>query len=135
MRVVKASIIYKYIKMKAQKNTSGWGIGAVIGVIGGLIGGGYYLYGTKDGKKTRKHMTGWALKMKGEVLERAEKLKDVNKEAYADIIESVQNKYKKLKNIDPTDVSAIAQELLGHWKKIEKEVVATAKKTGKKLMK
>jgi hypothetical protein len=96
--------------------------------------GAYFLYGSKDAAKNRKKIKGWALRAKGEVIERLENLKELNEEKYNQIVDMVSEKYKKLKNVDPEELSAMIKDMKSHWKNIQKEFDA-GKKTLEKATK
>ena len=63
------------------------------------------------------------LKARGEVLERIEKLKDVNEEAYNKVVDEVTDKYKKAKSVDVEELLLLAADLKRHWRKIKDDVV------------
>lgn len=101
-------------------------IGLSIAAVAAAAAGLYYLYG-KDGAKHRKQIKGWMLKAKGEVLEKMEKMKDINKEAYDAVVDSVMAKYNQM------DVGDLTAELKSHWKNIQKHLSdskGSAKKAG-----
>ncbi len=84
------------------------------------MAGVYFLYGSKDASKNRKMVKGWALKAKGEVLEKMEKYKDVlTEEAYYKMVDTVVGKYGSFKDASDEEVSALGKELKGHWKNIK----------------
>jgi len=97
-------------------------IGAGITVAIVAVAGTYFLYGSKNAAKNRKKVKAWTLKAKGEILEKLEKLSEVSEEAYNKIIDDVSEKYKKVKNIDRSDIQTFTKELKGHWKKMQKEI-------------
>jgi DNA-directed RNA polymerase subunit F len=97
-------------------------IGAGIAAAVAAVAGAYFLYGAKDAAKNRKKVKAWSLKAKGEVLEKLEKLSDINEEIYHKIVDEVSAKYQKIKDIDQEDIENFVGELKSHWKKIEKEV-------------
>jgi len=101
-------------------------------VIGGLAAaaavGGYYLYHSKDAQKKLKHVKGWMVKAKGEVLEKIEKLKEVNQEAYHKVIDSVLSRYEKVSHIDTAELAKVSKELKSHWKTIQSELKEGTKK-------
>lgn len=103
-------------------------VGAGIAAVVAAAAGTYFLYGSKNAAKNRKVVKGWALKAKGEVLEKLENLAEVNEEIYHKVVNDVSNKYQALKSIDKKDVMNFADELKKHWKGIEKEVKAFHKK-------
>lgn len=102
------------------------GIAAVAAVA--AAAGAVFLYATDSGKKKRKEIKSWMLKAKGEVLEKIEKAKDVNQEAYENIVDAVAKKYSKLKTVGEEEVVPFVKELKGHWSSIKKEIGASAKK-------
>lgn len=114
---------------KKKNDTSkkvGWGI-AAIGTIAAASAAGYFLYGPK-GKENRRKLKGWALKARGEVLLRLEKMKEVTQEGYERAIDQVLRKYENLKDIDVKDVQKLSAELKRHWKNILKDVVPANRK-------
>ncbi len=86
--------------------------------------GTYFLYG-KGGAQRRKKVQGWMLKARGEILERLEGLKQVNQAAYNRVIDEVGNRYRRLKNVDPAEVTEMMRELKGHWRNIYRQLSAT----------
>lgn len=98
---------------------------------------GTYFFATKKGRKQRVMLQGWAVKAKGEVLERIEKLAEINKEAYDAVVDSVIANYKKVKNADLSALEDLKKELDGYWKGIEhdaKKTVAKTKSAVRKMM-
>jgi hypothetical protein len=82
----------------------------------------YVLFG-KEGKKNRKVIRGWAVKMKGEIIEKIENAKEITEPAYREIIDNMQAKYAKLKNVDQAELVNTITELKKHWKAIKKEAM------------
>ena len=60
--------------------------------------------------------------MKGEVIEQLEKLKEINEEAYHRAVETVAEKYRKMKSIDQMDVEQIVAEMKKHWRNVRREI-------------
>jgi len=83
--------------------------------------GAYFLYG-KDGSKNRKKVKGWMLKAKGEVLEKMEKLKDINEDIYSQVVDTVAKKYETVKDIDKAELALMATELKRHWSSIKRQL-------------
>lgn len=108
----------------AKVATVGLGIAVAAAAAAGL----YFLYG-KDGEKNRKKLKGWMVKAKGEVMERMEKLKDVNEAAYHAVVDAVLSKYR---HIEEKEVGQLARELKGHWKNIKKHLSEDDKPAKKK---
>ncbi len=104
---------------------------AIVGLVAATVATGYFLYGPK-GDKNRKKLKGWMLKMKGEVLEKVESLKEVNKDIYEEIVNQVTDKYKKAKNISEKEVEELSKKLKGHWSSIQKSSALKKKAVTKK---
>jgi len=99
--------------------------------------GAYFLYGSKDAQKNRKMVKGWALKAKGEVMEKIEMLKgELTEENYNKIVDTVLLKYQNVKTSTQDEVLELGGELKSHWKNIKKHlVVAPQNKKAKKTVK
>lgn len=117
------------------------GVGAGIAVAAGAAAavaaaaGAYFLYGTKEGAKTKKKIKAWTLKAKGEVLEKIEKMKDVTEENYNGAVAQVMDKYKKVMKEHGDDVDAVTKELKGYWGHLKKHLNTAAKKGAKVVKK
>jgi hypothetical protein len=106
-------------------------VGAGIGALAlAGVAGAYFLYG-KDGAKNRKKVKAWGLKAKAEVLEKIEKAKDMGADEYHMLIDTVADKYSKMKDMDPAEIVAFAKEMKGHWGTMKKHLTP-AKKTASK---
>ncbi len=112
-----------------QKKTNNTGaLAAGIGAsVAAVAAAGYFLFGPK-GAKNRKAISGWSVKMKGEVLEKIEKLKEVTPELYEKVIDEVSAKYLKAKGVGMEEVQAITTDLKKYWKAIAKDTAPKAKK-------
>lgn len=121
---------------KSASKTSQAGSHTSIAIIGGLVAaaaGAYFIHGSKAAQKKIKQVKGWALKAKGEVLEKIEKIKEVDETLYQQAIDTVMKKYEGVKSIDTTELSAVAKELKSHWKNIKREL-NSGKKVAKKTV-
>ena len=103
-----------------KSGVSGKAVGIGAGIAAAAALGAYFLYG-KDGAKNRKKVKGWALKAKGEILERLEQLQDVSEDAYHNIVEQVTARYKDAKNVDAKELKAIIAEAKKHWVSMKKK--------------
>jgi hypothetical protein len=99
---------------------------AVIGAsLAGLAATAYFLFGPK-GKKHRQHAKAWAIKMKGEVVEKLEAAREITEPIYQEIIDAVAREYKKGKKASQPEIDALAADLKKHWKSMSKLAI-TAK--------
>lgn len=106
-------------------------VGKVVGIGAGvavLSAAAYVLFGP-NGKKNRKIIRGWSIKMKGEIIEKFEKAKELTEPVYNEIIDKAQAKYAKLKDVDQTELMSVVNEIKKHWKTMQKE------NSGKKIKK
>ncbi len=113
-------------KQVVQKSSVGKNIAAGVTIAAGIAAA-YLLFGP-DAKKNRKIVRGWAIKMKGEIIEKFEKAKDVTESSYHAIVDQIAEKYAKIKGVEKSDIDAIVQDARKHWKTMTR----TAKKKGKK---
>jgi hypothetical protein len=125
-------------KAKEQKGKGGKVVGGaavVIAAVAAAAAAGTYFFTGKRGEKNRKTLKGWAVRAKGEIIERMEKLQEVDAEKYLDIVESVLKRYNNIKDINVKDLEALRDELKDSWKDIEKSLKgkkAAAKKPAAK---
>lgn len=76
--------------------------------------GTYFLYG-KNGARNREKVAGWMLKLKGEVLEKVEGIRDLNEQEYYRIVDEISARYAKLEKVGSEEVKHLAAELKGAW--------------------
>lgn len=91
-----------------------------IGGVAATVAGAYYLYGSREGQAVRKNMSAFAVKMKGEMLQGLEKLKEVSEPKYKELVKKVEEKYKKA--AETAEVKKVVGEISGVWNKMKKEV-------------
>lgn len=126
----------KKIMTKKNNTKNEVSAGGVMGVAAGLAAlaaGSYFIFGPQ-GKKNRKAIKGWTLKMKGEVLEKIEKLKEVTPDLYNKVIDDVSAKYAKAKDISAEELAMLVTDMKKHWKAISNDL-APKKKAAKKAVK
>jgi hypothetical protein len=97
----------------------------ITGLFASALLGAHFLFNTEKGKKSLKHLKSWSFKMKGELLEKLEKAKEIDEAMYTRIVDDLSAKYQKIKGMTVDEVSEITKELKSNWKKIKDE----AKKT------
>lgn len=108
---------------------------AVLGAsLAGVAATAYFFFGPK-GKKNRAHAKAWAIKMKGDVVEKLEKAKEITEPAYHDIIDSVSKEYATGKKATKAEIEELATDLRKHWKSISKLAMDAKKEVIKKTAK
>lgn len=117
---------------KAGKIITGAGITAAIAA---AAAGAYFLYGTKEGKKQRKKLESWGMKMKKETVAQMKKLKKVNEKEYHKVVDTVTKRFKNLKDVDPQELAQMARELKAYWKNIKREFQSDKRKVKKVVKK
>jgi len=104
---------------------------AVIGAsLAGLAATAYFFFGPK-GKKRREHAKAWAIKMKGEVVEKLEKAREITEPVYREIIDTVAKEYKKGKKAGQPEIEALATDLKKHWKSMSALAIAAKQDVAK----
>lgn len=125
--------------MANKKVNSGSNTGiAIIGALVAAAAGAYYIHGNKAAQKKIRQVKGWALRMKGEVIEKIEKIKEIDENLYNQAIDTVVKKYQSVKSIDTAELASVVKDLKSHWKNIKRELSAgkkAAKKTVEKAKK
>ena len=96
-------------------------IGAGIGLAALAAAGTYFLYG-KRGAKNRETIAGWALQLKGQVLEKLEKLKDVDQKAYNELVEEAVERFGRVKSVSAAELKLITADLKSAWSHIDKQL-------------
>lgn len=97
------------------------------GVIAGVAGM-YFLHGHgKVPTANRKKIKGYLVKAKGEVLEKMEKMKEVNEETFNTVIDTVLAKYNKLPDEQRAEVELLAKDMKKHWKAIKRDLLPKPK--------
>lgn len=96
-------------------------IGAGIGIAALAAIGAYFLTG-KRGAKNRDLIKGWTLKMKGDILDKVEKVKKLDKEDYEKIVDDVADRYGKLEKVSGTELKRLSGELKKAWGHVKEEL-------------
>ncbi len=127
------------MKKKTTKSVSSTvkfvALGASLAVLAATA---YFFLGPK-GKKHQRHAKAWAIKMKGDIVEKLERTRDISEPVYHEIIDSVAAEYKKGMKAGHEEINALAQDLKKHWKTIsnsaravKRDVVKGARRVAKK---
>ena len=88
---------------------------AVIGASLAGLAAAYFFLGPKA-KKNRKQAKAWAIKMKGDVVEKLENVRTVSEPVYNKIVDSVATEYKKRKMAGNKEIDSLARDIRKHWK-------------------
>ena len=126
-----------------KKGGAGVGLGvAAVAAAMATAAGAYWLYGSKDAAKNRKSAKSFMLKARADVLEAVEKVSDINKQTYLNIVDGVVQRYSKVAGITSDEVSQMTKDLTVAWThmqqvaaKAKKSSMANAKKTSKTVVK
>ena len=100
--------------MKTTKKSNAAGVVALGASLAGLAASAYFLL-SKEGKKNQKQAKAWAIKMKGDVIEKLENAREVSEPVYHQIIDTVAAKHEKIKKNGPKEVKELAKDLKKHW--------------------
>jgi len=95
---------------------------AAVGMGIAATGAAAYLLFGPNGKKNQKAVKGWAIKMKGEIIEKFETAKEVTEPIYHNVIDQISNKYSKMANISEAELAEEVKNLKKHWKSISKDM-------------
>lgn len=98
--------------------------------LAGLAATAYFFFGPK-GKKRREQVKSWAIKMKGEVIEKLETAKEISEPIYHEIIDRVSAEFKKAKKAGNPEIEALAADLKKHWKSMSKLAMAAKDQVAK----
>lgn len=103
--------------MKTAEKVIGTGIG--IAALAAL--GTYFLTG-KNNEKNREAVRGWTLKMKGEILEKIEDLREIKKEDYYKLVDEAAERYERLERVSAEELKRLTKDLKGAWEHLNKEL-------------
>ncbi len=116
--------------MKKQETKSkGSGVGAAVAVgatIAATAAAAYMLFGP-EGKKNRKIVKGWSVKMKGEIIEKLEEAKELTEPVYNKVVDQIATKYSKAKGVDAEQLKSVVDDIKKHWKAMVKDKAPKAK--------
>ena len=115
----------KKVASSATRRKGGKGVSAktIIGVGAGVaaLGASLYILFGPQGKKNQKAIRGWAVKMKGEIIEKFEEAKELTEPVYHNIIDKVHAKYSKFKNVDQKELELVIKDIKRHWQAIKRD--------------
>lgn len=120
---------------KKSNKTNKAGVAVAVGASAAALGAAAYYFFGPHGKQHRTKAQGWMIKMKGEVVERLEGLKEVTEPVYGEIVEAVAAKYAKGSKASRKDVLALVQDLKKGWRSIVASTQAKKKPSRKPVRK
>lgn len=110
---------------KKSKSSSGaiklFKIGAGLA---GFAAAAYFLIESK-GKKEQIQVKSWAIKMKGDIIEKLETAHNISEPVYHKIIDAVAAKYEKELKSSPKEIRELARDLKKHWQTISGSILKT----------
>lgn len=95
---------------------------AGIAALAAAAAGAYFLYGSDEAPANRRKLKSWMLRLKAEVMDQMETMKDVSEETYNATVTEIAKKYAGMKDIDQEELAALIKRLKSHWKDIKKEI-------------
>ena len=122
-------------KIPEKKHSHGLGIGVGIAALAATVAGAYYLYGSDKSAKNRKQVKSWMLKMKADVMDEVENVKDLSRETYDKTVDTVSKKYAQIKTVDTDELKALTERMKSHWKEIQADISETVGPEITKVMK
>jgi hypothetical protein len=131
---VKFNILIISLQIKFMAKQTGISTGGMVGAgltVGAMAVASYMMFGPHS-KKNQKVVRGWAVKMKGEIIEGLEKAKDVTEPVYHKIVDQAVEKYSKIKNVDQKELAALVADTKKHWKAMTKGTKSALKGKAKK---
>jgi len=108
-----------------------WGIGVGLTAAAAAAVGGYFLYGSKDAAANRKKVKSWMLKAKADVLEALEHAKEMTREEYEELVNTIGEAYADVQNATKKDIKEFKEEMRSHWDTIEQHAKPIKKSTKK----
>ncbi|MGH7141244.1 MAG: hypothetical protein ACREGH_01240 [Minisyncoccia bacterium] len=87
------------------------GVGAALAAAAGA----YWLYGAKDAKRHRKLAKSWMLKARAEVMEQVEKVGNLNRQQYMDMVDKVVAGYSAAKGASEPELAKLTRDLRSAW--------------------
>ncbi len=117
---------------KSNKNTNNMGKVVVAGAtVAALTAAGYILFGP-GGKKNRQKISSWTVKMKGDIIEKFEQVKELTEPVYHSIVDEVAKKYEEQKEVSKEELLALVTDMKKHWKDMARDTDSEARKPARK---
>lgn len=85
--------------------------------------GAYLLYG-RNGLRRRHKIRGWMLRMRADILDQLEGIRDLTQERYNQVVDQVADKYGRAEKIGHREMERINDELKRAWHEVRAELAA-----------
>jgi gas vesicle protein len=102
--------------MEVNMSSKDFFFGAVLGALAGV------LFAPKSGKETREGAKTYYLEMKDQVLEEMGKVKDISRETYEKVVNSVVRGYEDTRKITSREAVEIKQDLKSGYDRMQQLV-------------
>jgi len=89
-------------------------LGAGVRMAAIAAAGNYFIYGRHAGEN-REKIAGWALQLKGEVLQKMETLPEITQSAYNELVDKTARRYARVKRVSASEIKHITVELKNAW--------------------
>jgi len=109
------------VSKKIGTGTKLMAAGAGLAAVAAAAAGVYFLYGDKA-KARRKVVAAWVLQMKGDVMEKMETMKEVNRETYEALVDETAARYARVKNVGADEMKHVTGELKNAWTHISSQL-------------
>jgi phytoene dehydrogenase-like protein len=116
------------MKKKTKSSSGAMELFKIGAGLAGLAAAAYFLMESK-GKKEQTQVKSWAIKMKGDIIEKLKSARNISEPIYQGIIDAVAAKYEKELKSSPKEIRELAQDLKKHWKAISGLVLAAKSDT------
>ena len=110
------------MKKQTKTNNTAQTLTIIGAAAAGLAATAYFFLGP-NGKKHQKHAKAWAIKMKGDVVEKLELAREISEPIYHQIIDAVAAEYEDGKKASGEEVRALAGDLKKHWKSLKTKLM------------
>ncbi len=94
-------------------------VAAVTAAAAAAAAGAYWLYGSKNAAQHRRSVKSWMLKARAEVMDAVEKLQDIDKERYMEIVNEVVSRYAGAATT--TEIRQVISDLKDSWNYINQQ--------------
>jgi len=106
--------------MKSKNKMLGAGIG-----LAAVAAAGTFLLTGKRGAKNRERVAEWAIQFNREVNDKVKDLKDLNQQAYNQLVDETAERYARVKRVGASEMAHISTEVKNAWSHIGKQLMSS----------